>query len=330
MSVTYGFYNSLNGDRKYNATQVSSIFDGIINDGIFMSIGTSLIVTAGSGMVPNIGIGKAWFNHTWTLNDAILPLTVDQSELILDRIDAFVLEVDSTSSARVNSFKYIKGTPSSSPVRPTLVNTETIHQHPLCYISVKKGVTKITQSDITNMVGTSDCPFITGILETIDADALIAQWGSQWNDWTTEQQTEFAAYVSAYHSEVDTFKTTIENELNTFKTSTENDISSFKTTTETDFNTWITGVKNQFSSDIGTFETSSENDFNTWFNSVKDHLTSDAAGSLTTDILNLAGSGRTTENVKQNADNIAANTAAISSIVQEISDLETMLIMGVR
>ena len=39
MSVTYGFYNSINGDRKYNALEMSSIFDGIIVDGVYMSIG---------------------------------------------------------------------------------------------------------------------------------------------------------------------------------------------------------------------------------------------------------------------------------------------------
>lgn len=46
MSVTYGFYNSLNGDRKYNAEQVSSLFDGLIIDGVFASIGTAFAVKA--------------------------------------------------------------------------------------------------------------------------------------------------------------------------------------------------------------------------------------------------------------------------------------------
>ena len=44
MSVTYGFYNSINGDRKYNALEMSSIFDGIIVDGVYMSIGDALNV----------------------------------------------------------------------------------------------------------------------------------------------------------------------------------------------------------------------------------------------------------------------------------------------
>ena len=94
MSVTYGFYNSLNGDRKYNAEQISSIFDGLIVDGVFASIGTAFAVEAAGGLTVNVGIGRAWFNHTWTLNDSILPLTAPESEVLLDRIDAVVLEVN--------------------------------------------------------------------------------------------------------------------------------------------------------------------------------------------------------------------------------------------
>ena len=90
MSVTYGFYNSKNKDRRYDAIQMSSIFDGIIRDGILQHVGTAMMVNASTGMMVNVGIGRAWFNHTWTLNDALLPLTVPQSEVILNRIDAMI------------------------------------------------------------------------------------------------------------------------------------------------------------------------------------------------------------------------------------------------
>lgn len=70
MSVSYGFYNSMNGDRKYDATQMSSIFDGIINDGIYETIGDRFVVRTSGGMNVVVGTGRAWFNHTWTLNDS--------------------------------------------------------------------------------------------------------------------------------------------------------------------------------------------------------------------------------------------------------------------
>ena len=85
MSVTSGFFNSLNGDRRYDARQFSALFDGIINDGVFANIGTSFKVTAAGGLQINIGLGRAWFNSTWVNNDAILPFTLDDSDQVLNR-----------------------------------------------------------------------------------------------------------------------------------------------------------------------------------------------------------------------------------------------------
>ena len=134
MSVTYGFYNSKNRDRRYDAIQMSSIFDGIIRDGVLQHFGTAMMVKESEGMMVNVGIGRAWFNHTWTLNDALLPLTLPLSEVILNRIDAVVLEVDARESVRANSIKIVKGTPASSPKNPTLVKTNDRWQYPLAYI----------------------------------------------------------------------------------------------------------------------------------------------------------------------------------------------------
>ena len=44
MAVTYGFYDSTGGDRKYNALQMGSIFDGIIQDGVYANIGNAFQV----------------------------------------------------------------------------------------------------------------------------------------------------------------------------------------------------------------------------------------------------------------------------------------------
>ena len=64
MAFTCGFFNSENGDRKYNAEQMSAIFDGIIADGVFTTIGDHMAVSAGTGMQVLVGTGKAWFDHT--------------------------------------------------------------------------------------------------------------------------------------------------------------------------------------------------------------------------------------------------------------------------
>lgn len=194
MALTYGFYNSLNHDRKYDSLQLSRIFDGIINDGVYESIGDALMVKASNAMSVSVGLGRAWFNHTWTLNDALYLVTITDAELALNRYDAVVLEVDSGN--RTNSIKVVKGTPAVNPVKPTLITSDTVNQHPLAYIYVKAKATEITQANIQNAVGTSECPFVTGIMSTISVDNLIQQWSAEFDVLFAELEDMIAQAAS--------------------------------------------------------------------------------------------------------------------------------------
>lgn len=204
MSLTYGFYNALNHDRKYNAVQMSKIFDGIIKDGIFMSIGDCLVSKAGTGMSVNVGIGKAWFNHTWTENDAILPVEAYASEVVMNRIDALVLEINATDASRVNSIKFIKGTPATVPVVPALINTATVHQYLLCTVTILAGVTAITDTMITNYIGTTNTPFVSGILETVNLDTLLGQWQGMLDAFVSGESEAFTVWFNAMKGQLTT------------------------------------------------------------------------------------------------------------------------------
>lgn len=243
MSFTYGFYNSLNGDRKYDAIQFGQLFDGIINDGVFMSIGGKLMVTAGTGenagMKVNVATGRAWFDSTWSYNDSIMVLDIPAAEVLLKRIDAVILEVNATENVRTNSIKVVKGTPASSPVAPTLSNSGKIYQHPLAYIAVAAGATAITQANITNKVGTSDCPFVTGILETMDIDDLIAQWGTEWDEFMSETETTTNGLITNWT-----------NEWTTWKNQQVSEYETWSDQQKSDFDDWFADVKNTLSGDV--------------------------------------------------------------------------------
>lgn len=197
MAVTYGFYNSLNKDRVYNAEQMSSIFNGIITDGVFASIGGSLMPIAGTGMQVVVKTGKCWFNSTWTLNDALLPLDILAADVSLTRIDAVVVEINSAVSTRANAIKVIKGVPSANPAKPTLANTETLHQYALCYVTVSAGVTSITADKIEVNVGKTTCPFITSVLQQTDITALFNQWDAEFNTWFANIQSQLSGDIAA-------------------------------------------------------------------------------------------------------------------------------------
>lgn len=173
MTLTYGFYDSVSGDRVYNAEQMSSIFDGVMEDGIHESIGTHFYVTADTGMNINVGSGRAWFNHTWTLNDSAYSLTISTADPLLPRYDAVCIRIDKNSGVRANSLVVIAGTPSSYPQPPTLATGPSIFEYAVAYVYVDAGATTIYQGDITDQVGTDETPFIVSGLYMLIAPGAV-------------------------------------------------------------------------------------------------------------------------------------------------------------
>lgn len=265
MSVTGGFFNSINGDRRYNAEEMSAIFDGVINDGVFANIGSVFSVTEDTGFRINVGTGRAWFNSKWIYNDSILALTVSAPEVLLSRIDAVVIEVDNGETVRACSIKIVKGVPSSDPVPPRMAASDVVHQYPIAHILVEPGVASITQGKITNKVGTSDCPYITGILEVHNIDNIVAQWGAQWIEWFASQQsmgeTEIQLMLEQWRGWLDTTKA-------------EGDL---------EYSQWIGDMKV---------------DFATWFESLQVLLDGDVASALSAKILDLEATFHTLEKHK--------------------------------
>lgn len=188
MSVTYGFYNSYNGDRKYNAEDVSRMFDGLITDGIFMSIGDSFAVKAdSSGEFVTVGTGRGWFNNTWINNDEPLIVNFDVASAGMNRIDTVVIDIDIAN--RTNSIKVVKGNPTSAtPTPPTLTKGEnaTSYQYPLCHVQLGRTAGyQIKQEHITNLRGleSEGTPWIKGVLESVSVDDLVAQWNDRFDNW---------------------------------------------------------------------------------------------------------------------------------------------------
>lgn len=284
MALTYGFYNSLNGDRKYNAKQFGSIFDGVIRDGVYINIGGQMMVkAAGNGMQINIQTGRAWFNHTWTLNDSVFPMTLPNAEPLLSKYVAVVLEINETVSTRANSFKLVAGTPASSPVYPTLTNDDSVHQYPIAYVLIKPGVTTITQADITNMVGTGSCPFVTGVVSSMNIDALISQWQTQWDQWIDMVNSDFnakdAQWKAMIQQQTDDFDTFLDQQLTR--------VSNFIESQGIRINEFLDDKNNQFSALFTNIQSQAQQYFNdstiawnNWFQHYQDELSQSQAANL--------------------------------------------------
>lgn len=272
MSLTYGFYNSINGDRKYDAVQLSSIFDGLIVDGVFASIGTAFSVKATAGLTVSVGEGKAWFNHTWTVNDSELLLDAPESEILLDRIDAVVLEINSSEAVRANTIKFVTGEPATYPQRPSMVNDTFVHQYPLCFIERKAASTEIRQGDITPMIGSEETPFVAAILKTLSLEELLGKWQDDLDQFVADREHEFDVWF-------DTKKEELTAEHQALQQWIQNE--------ENGYATWLAEMKEQITADLEAereafdqWEANEQADFTEWFNNIKGQLSEDPAGHL--------------------------------------------------
>lgn len=284
MSFASGFFNSVDHDRLYDATDISRLFDGLIRDGIFASIGDCLVVKQSNQMNVTVGTGRAWFNHTWSYNDALYPVTIPPSEILMDRIDAVVLEINSVEAVRANSIKLIKGTPSSTPTKPALTNTKEVHQYPLAYVTVGKEVTSIRQADIENCVGTSACPFVTGILEVISIEQLIPQWKDILNRFVEENTANFNTWMNGEKQDYQAWLTAAKKEITDWQATSKSDYQKWYDSIKNGYDQWFATIKAAYDANWSTFqqwEKASQTEFDKWFENIKNKLEGDLGAKLT-------------------------------------------------
>ena len=284
MSFASGFFNSVDHDRLYDATDISRLFDGLIRDGIFASIGDCMVVKQSNQMNVTVGTGRAWFNHTWSYNDALYPVTIPPSEILMDRIDAVVLEINSVESVRANSIKLIKGTPSSTPTKPALTNTKEVHQYPLAYVTVGKEVTSIRQADIENCVGTSVCPFVTGILEVISIEQLIPQWKDILNRFVEENTANFNTWMNGEKQDYQAWLTAAKKEITDWQATSKSDYQKWYDSIKNGYDQWFATIKAAYDANWSTFqqwEKASQAEFDKWFENMKNKLEGDLGAKLT-------------------------------------------------
>lgn len=170
MAVTYGFFNSVNGDRKYNADQMSEYFRGIVNEGVFQHLDGGLAVTAGTGLAVSVAAGRAIIQNRWVQNSAALPLSIAEASETYGRKDAVVIRYN--ISARSVSITVKTGTPAASPAAPALTRNSTTYEMALAYVNVSAGATSVTVTDKRS--DTTVCGWATVAQQTSgEVDAML-------------------------------------------------------------------------------------------------------------------------------------------------------------
>lgn len=179
-----GFFNSVNGDRLYNADQLSRIFEGLITDGVYEAVGDKMAVQPSADMTIQIASGRGWCKKHWFENDTAYQLTLEEADVTLNRWCAVCIRADETDSVRDVKpiLKYSEY--ATTPVKPTPTNTETVKELILAYVYIKAGATEIKAGDITDTrADEALCGWVTGLIEQIKSATLFEQFTAIFTEW---------------------------------------------------------------------------------------------------------------------------------------------------
>lgn len=195
MAVTYGYFNSIDGDRVYNADQMSEYFDGLVSNGVYEDVGGALQVLEGTGMSVNVQSGRAIINCKWFSSDAVEAVSITAANAVLNRYTAVVVRLDLTN--RLMELDTVDGTPTSDPVMPAITNSTTIKELCLAMIYVPAGASAISQANITDMRPSSSCGWVTGIIKQVDTSTLFLQWQTAYENYYEAMQAGFDEWFSS-------------------------------------------------------------------------------------------------------------------------------------
>ena len=174
MAEKSSFFTSLNGDRKYKASDFAEYFRTFIGNGVFPNPSSNLQVISNGDMTLTISPGFAWINGYMYHNTDNLILTVDHSDSALKRIDRVVVKCDFVNREIRTYIK--KGIFSQSPVAPTLERSVDAYELCVAEIQVDNNVISIQQSKITDTrLNNELCGIVTQTVETIDTTTLFNQ-----------------------------------------------------------------------------------------------------------------------------------------------------------
>ena len=189
MAITYGYFNSLNGDRVYDADQMSEYFDGLVGNGVYESVGGACQVFAGTGMNVIVSSGRAILDSKWVKLDAAEVVPITAAHVTLNRYTAVVLRLDYANRQIVLTTK--DGSAATTPTQPTAQRDSTYFELILAMVYVPAGASSITQSQIIDMRPSSSCGWVTGIVEQLDTNELFVQWQDAYQTFYTDATTGF-------------------------------------------------------------------------------------------------------------------------------------------
>lgn len=207
MAIRSGFFNSVNGDRRYLAYNFAEYFASFIGNGIFPNPSTGLQVYENTNMSITVKPGRGWINGYFVVNEGDFNLTLAMADGVLNRIDRIVLRMDNANREITIAVK--KGALASMAVAPTLQRDADAYELAIADVYIKAGAVGITQANITDQrLNNAVCGIVHSVINQVDTttlfnqyqtwfNELVANTGIEMDDWYSGNEEEFNTWFSS-------------------------------------------------------------------------------------------------------------------------------------
>ena len=185
MALESGFFNSVGGDRLYNADDMSRYFEHILSNGIFKRIYRCFEVSPADGMTLSVAPGAGLINCRWFRAAAAETVTIPAAHAVLPRFDIVVARLDTSDSVRAITLQVVSGTPAESPEVPEPVRTSTVHDLVLALVYVDAGATYIDDFNLTDVRDNEwYCGYVQSLVDTPILKTFHTRYTAPLNDTT--------------------------------------------------------------------------------------------------------------------------------------------------
>lgn len=216
--VDCGFFDAIDSDRTYSADDMNKPYSRIIADGVFATnAGTPSsdlqVVSTGTGMQVTVQQGQGIFASKWFKNESSIIITVPSNTSINPRRDSVIVQVDNRTSGRAGNIVYRTGTPAASPLPPDIGTVADVIEYRIANIYVAPNATAINNDAIVDLRGSSECPWVTGLIQQVDTSTLWNQFQTAYLNQYDKYTTDYETYVSEQREAWEEFLQTLTQEL---------------------------------------------------------------------------------------------------------------------
>lgn len=216
--VDCGFFDSVNQDRLYMAEDMNKPYKRIIANGVFATPqgapSTDLQVeSAGNGMQITVNAGEGLFANKWFNSPSGITITVPSNTTSSPRRDSVIVQVDKRISGRTGNIVYRMGEPNITPVPPEINAVTDVIEYRIANIYVAAGATNIDNNVIVDLRGSSECPWVTSLIQQVDTSTLWQQFQAAYQNQYDVYDYEFREYTAEQRRAWKDFLETLTSEL---------------------------------------------------------------------------------------------------------------------